>query len=440
MIFSRHAVCTKLKDSNKYLLINFLSRQADIIHEDQAIKLMAGRFGELADVEEYKAKQYIIDELAEETAYKAAYLDFLDDREEDEVQVFFVPWYTCNFNCSYCYQSDYSNEPGELDTKVVDAFFEYLDINFSGRSYYITIFGGEPLLPSKTARESISYIADKAARRDVRIAVVTNGYALKEYLPILTSVEIAEIQLTLDGPQQVHDKRRPLKDGSATFDKIVEGIDLLLEHNIPVNLRMVIDKENIEALPELARFAIDRGWTSSPLFKTQLGRNYELHSCQKDRDRLFERAELYEAVYDLVEEHPHILEFHRPAYSVSKFLFEQGGLPQPLFDSCPGTKTEWAADYTGRLYACTATAGKEGEQLGTFFPQRSLDEKAVREWQDRDVLSIPECANCNARLACGGGCAAVSKNRTNRIAGPDCRPVEKLLSMGVSQYFDKGDV
>jgi hypothetical protein len=35
---------------------------------------------------------------------------------------------------------------------------------------------------------------------------------------------------------------------------------------------MVIDKENIENLPEFAQFAIDKGWTNNPLFKTQIGR------------------------------------------------------------------------------------------------------------------------------------------------------------------------
>ena len=71
----------------------------------------------------------------------------------------------------------------------------------------------------------------------------------------------------------------------------------------------------------------------------------------------------------LIRQHPAILQFHKPAYSVSKFLFENGELPDPLFDSCPGCKTEWAFDYTGRIYSCTATVGKPGEELGTFYPE-----------------------------------------------------------------------
>ena len=51
--------------------------------------------------------------------------------------------------------------------------------------------------------------------------------------------------------------------------------------------------------------------------------------------RLFERAELYEKIYELVKEHPLILEFHKPLFSVSKFLFENGELPRPVIRLMP---------------------------------------------------------------------------------------------------------
>ena len=62
---------------------------------------------------------------------------------------------------------------------------------------------------------------------------------------------------------------------------------------------MVADKENIDNLPELAQFAIDKGWTKSPCFKTQIGRNYELHHCQSAPDKLFSRISLFERIFEL---------------------------------------------------------------------------------------------------------------------------------------------
>jgi uncharacterized protein len=170
------------------------------------------------------------------------------------------------------------------------------------------------------------------------------------------------------------------------------------------------------------------------LFKTQLGRNYELHSCRVGNEKLFSRLDLYEKVYEIVKEFPLFLEFHKPAFSVSRFLYENGELPAPLFDSCPGTKTEWAFDYMGNIYACTAAVGKKGEELGTFYPSVFLNLYAVEKWEDRDVTSIPKCRDCSVQLACGGGCASVAKNKTGDILNPDCRPIKELLGMGISIY------
>ncbi len=123
--------------------------------------------------------------------------------------------------------------------------------------------------------------------------------------------------------------RRQLKGGRETFSSIVRGIDAALAAGLPVNLRVVLDRENIAALPELAQYAADKGWTESPLFKTQLGRNYELHYCQSQQSRLYSRIDLYKDLYNLILENPVILDFHKPAYSVRSFCLRTANFPPP---------------------------------------------------------------------------------------------------------------
>jgi len=206
-----------------------------------------------------------------------------------------------------------------------------------------------------------------------------------------------------------------------------------------VNLRTVLDRENIEGFAALARFAIDRGWTDDPKFKTQIGRNYELHHCQSERGRLYSRLSLYEDLYTLIQRDRELLRFHRPAFSVSRFLFDHGELPAPLFDACPACKTEWAFDYTGRIYPCTANVGKQGDAVGTFYPERRLDASLVEPWEERDVLAIDACRGCSVQLACGGGCGAVSRNQAGTISAPDCRPIKELLSLGCALYAPRDE-
>ena len=432
MRLSGHNILITTRNTRQTYILNLLSGNADHLEPAEAEMIRKGL--PLPDPA-FAEKGYAVDETEEAFRFRNAYLNFLDEREKDEIQIFFIPTYGCNFSCSYCYQSGFANASGTLQEKITDAFFAYIAAHFAGRRKYITLFGGEPLLMSPAHFRAIRYFLQRCDAEKIPLAIVTNGYHLEEYLPQLQSNTIKEIQVTLDGTAAVHDVRRKLKNGNPTFDKIVAGIDKALEAGMPVNLRMVADRENIKWLPELSRFAIQKGWTRNPLFKTQIGRNYELHYCQDVPEKLMSRLELWEQTAQLALQHPEIAEFHKPAFSVSKFLSENGELPAPLFDSCPGCKTEWAFDYTGRIYSCTATAGKTKEALGTFFPAVSLDKNSIQEWENRDTLSIAECRMCNLQLACGGGCASVARNRTGRLNAPDCRPVKELLEMGMEYYF-----
>lgn len=439
MYYSKHNIFSRIVDSDNYFIVNQLTGSADILSPVDAEKLTAIRDNGVVDdlefVTELQEKGYLAEEAQEGKLFRKKYFDHLDTRDEDEIQLFFVPNYSCNFACFYCYQDEYAPSRGQLTTEIIDAFFEYIQREFAGRRKYITVFGGEPLLPSPHQKEIIHYLVHMAYESRLEVCFVTNGYTLVEYIDILKQGLIREIQITMDGTGAVHNARRFLKGGVETFDKIVEGIDACIANNLTVNLRMVIDRENIENLSDLAQFAIDKGWTKTPFFKTQIGRNYELHHCQSSEDKLFTRISLYEKLYGLTKIHPHILEFYKPAYSISKFLSENGTMPDPLFDSCPACKTEWAFDCTGKIYSCTATVGKSDESLGTFYPEVILIQDIIRQWESRDVTTIPECKSCPVQLACGGGCGSVAKNKNGSICSPDCRPVKELLELGFAAYF-----
>ena len=440
MHYSKQNILSKVRDSEKYFIVNLLSGNADMLEPEEAKQLSNIKEGADPDesfTEALLEKGYLTDSLTENRLFKKRYFDFINERDKEEIQLFFILNYSCNFSCTYCYQDEYKNPGSGSGYEIIDAFFNYIQHEFATRRKYITLFGGEPLLNSPGHKEKIAYLLERANRAKLEVCFVTNGYTLEEYIDILKDGRIREIQVTLDGTENIHNKRRFLNGGGKTFQNIVKGIDACLHNNLPVNLRMVIDKENITDLPGFAQFAINQGWTSNPLFKTQIGRNYELHHCQSTPEKLFSRISLFEKIFELTKMHPHIAEFYKPAYSVAKHLSQNGELPDPLFDACPACKTEWAFDYTGRIYSCTATVGKEDEALGTFYPEISMNSEIVDQWESRDVTSIPECKGCEVQLACGGGCGSVAKNKTGSICSPDCRPVKELLELGFAAYLDK---
>jgi uncharacterized protein len=432
MELSKYNIFGKIHNSGRYFIVNVLSGQADILEPQYG--QMVER-GEIPDVQIFIDKGYLVDPLREKMLFEKKHREFHEKRNREEIQLFFVPWYQCNLACTYCHQEQHIHDSHLLDDTVIDAFYHYVDITFADRRKYITIYGGEPFLEGNEQAEKIKKIMEKAWSRNLDVSVMTNGYTVYEHIPLLRGGNIREILVTLDGTEEIHDSRRPLRCGTGTFEKIVRGIDEALTNNLRVTLRVVVDRKNIGNLPELADFSIGKKWVENPLFRTIIGRNYELHRCSSYPQDRFSHIELFAHWYGVIEKSPQFLKFHQPAFGLSKFWSDNGKLPDALFNACPGCKSEWAFDYTGSIYSCAATAVKNGERLGTFYPEVTLDNEKVRLWQERDIMKNKKCSSCNQNLVCGGGCATVAKNKTGTLYGCDCRPVNELMGLGMSTYF-----
>jgi uncharacterized protein len=130
MEFSRHNIISRIADSTDYYIVNLLSGNADILTGDEAERFLNNSLDEPS---EFVNKGYLVDRAEEENRFRSRYLDFIEERESDEVQLFFTPWYSCNFSCSYCFQDEYTNQVRETTTEVIDAFLDYVSIEFAGR-------------------------------------------------------------------------------------------------------------------------------------------------------------------------------------------------------------------------------------------------------------------------------------------------------------------
>jgi hypothetical protein len=93
---------------------------------------------------------------------------------------------------------------------------------------------------------------------------------------------------------------------------------------MPVNLRSVVDMENINDIINLARFLDKKGWLDLPpeLFKTQLGRNYELFECYAKPQHLMTQVELWGKFASLSKEYPVLAKFHRPDFKGIRHLVD----------------------------------------------------------------------------------------------------------------------
>ncbi len=399
----------------------------------------------------------------EEAMIQEKFLEFQEEYERTPIQLIFSTTYACNFSCVYCFQESYKEESKIVTPEVIDAFFRYVERRFGNEPVrpYITLFGGEPLLGARRYRENLIYMLEKAKEHDMAICIVTNGYELSSYIPDFqrTGVKIREIQVTMDGSPEMQDRRRPTASGKPTFERVSAGIDDALRAGYRINLRMIVDRDNLESLAELANHAQQMGWLDYPqsLFETTIGRNYELHTCQPGAN-LYDRTTLWQDFVRLAKKHPVLARFHRPQFHGIRYLKENGTLPMPIFDGCPAGKKEWAFDLNGDIFGCTASVGVKKYRLGNILEEEEGQpaeavpfacasasdadqreglpgpEQQAIDWSRRDVLSIDSCRECAVSLSCGGGCGVLAANHTGKILSPDCRPVKDLVALGVDYY------
>src|SRR5262249_42067090 len=76
---------------------------------------------------------------------------------------------------------------------------------------------------------------------------------------------IKQVQVSIDGPKAVHDRRRIFRGGGSSFDAIVDNVDLLLARGgTLVQIRAHVDPANLHDFEQLLDFFDDRGWIDHP--------------------------------------------------------------------------------------------------------------------------------------------------------------------------------
>jgi uncharacterized protein len=438
MIPSKYNQITRLEDG-RIVFFNLLSGAVDVGDHDDRLAFESGVPRTDTERVEWIERGYFFDSALEEQIYIAErYESFAQDMSTQDVQFMLVPTYACHFNCEYCYQKGIDSAHSLLDEAHLQAFISYIRQyrSLTGRHVTVTIFGGEPLWPGDKHRRLFERIIEELNNENIPMAIVTNGYYLKEYVPLLATADLREVHVSIDGDKDEHDVRRRTKEGKPTFDKIVDGLVAAKEADLPIQVRLIIDRKTLRTLPDLARRFEKLGFLDLPKdrFKTSLGRNYELINDYSLPSDLFELDEMYREYVKLMKIEPILARLHMPSFFGISQLVSNGEMYQPSFDTCPAAKSEWVFDAAGNIHGCTASCGRDDYRLGLYFPAVVMNEVAIKEWTDRNIFTIPKCRSCDVAVVCGGGCGVIAKDREGKVQAPNCKPIKAVMDEGIRYY------
>ncbi|WP_291579998.1 radical SAM/SPASM domain-containing protein [Clostridium sp. UBA6640] len=160
---------------------------------------------------------------------------------------FLVLWLTndCNLRCKYCYAN--GGEKKEYMT------FEMAKkaLSMPKSNFKLQLAGGEPLLNFQLIKDIYNYL--KVNNKSVRLQMQTNGALIdREIAREIKKMNIA-IGISMDGPIEINEK---LRGKSA---EVINGIRMLGQEGVMVNLNAVITNENISYLDKLVDLAFYLG-------------------------------------------------------------------------------------------------------------------------------------------------------------------------------------
>ena len=171
----------------------------------------------------------------------------------------------CNLACKYCYYLEknnlYQNTPRHLmSDEMLEQFTrEYIEAQTMPQVLF-TWHGGEPLMRSIDFYKKALALQKKYAHgKQIDNVIQTNGTLLTDEWCEFFAQNHWLVGISIDGPQEYHDHYRVTPAGKPSWEKVMQGIQLLKKHRVEWNAMAVVNAYNAEHPLEFYHFFRDNG-------------------------------------------------------------------------------------------------------------------------------------------------------------------------------------
>ncbi len=354
----------------------------------------------------------------------------------------------CNLRCKYCFlgNSKENTTTMTIETarmaidKIMDAI-----THSSVKEQKIILYGGEPFIAKKTAFFIGDYVKQKEKdlkasgkmKEDVGVYffIISNGTLIDEEIAKFCRTHDMYISISIDGPEEIHNKTRIYKGGQGTYKEVIRGLKLLQKEGISVTASTTITNENIEHLDEVTEHIRSLGFDRIS-FNILMGENFETEEMKELAKKTAERIVNLYAKYR---------ETDFLVYPVIKQVrpLARGNFHLADCSACTGGQVTISPE--GKIGICQAFINNQ-EQFEYSLKETdsivSLMETApmFNEWKNRSPINMDDCQNCDAIAICGGGCAFNPFYSKGTIWEPDemfCPYAKTVLDRMLEDIFHK---
>ena len=343
----------------------------------------------------------------------------------------------CNLECQYCYYLDRQPSPPDIQSfRMPDDLLETYIIQHiaasPGPAITFSWHGGEPTLLGLDYFRKIAGLQRKHQPRNTHIynGIQTNGILLDdEWCRFLVS-ECFGVGLSLDGPQELHDRYRTTRGKEPTHRQVMRSFERLKKHQISCDILCAVHDQNVLHPVQVYRFFKEIGSQYLgflPIVKKVQGTESDVAPWTVPAD-LF--GEFLCSIFD---------EWTRQDMGrVTVQIFEEAARPAQGLDHslCIFRKTCGeipVVEHTGDLYSCDHFVDAQ-HRLGNIreIPfSELLKSPAQKAFGKAKQTTLPRyCRQCDVLDMCNGGCP---KDRFIRT--PDGDPGLNYLCRGFRHFF-----
>lgn len=331
----------------------------------------------------------------------------------------------CNLRCVYCYESLRKEKMGD---RVAADLVNFVKMQIRGgiKSVSITWYGGEPLMCYSKIDELSKKLIRLTKRHKVfyDASIITNGLLLtRERARRLKKLRVTFAQITLDGPPEVHDARRPTARGGS-FDRIVENIKASADL-LDISIRCNVDRSNVGQTRELV----------DVLTKMKLQEKVNLYFAPVHDSFNVKSAVCKNygkgcrEIYSFKEFAP--IEIELSAYAENNG-FRIDDPPTRRFNSCAAdSMNSFVVEPDGSLYKCWEHVGMKEESIGSLTDGIILNRTALK-WYNYDPFTINMCKKCKILPVCMGWCPVrLLEDQSQR----SCQTMRFNLVSNLQKYY-----
>lgn len=357
---------------------------------------------------------------------------------ENPLNVIFTLTYSCNFKCEYCFQIRQNNNQSNriIDENLINRSqeivnrLEAINNHPKGKSN-IHLYGGEPLRKTPALKRIVEKLIATFSPSN-EIFITTNGYDLNHYTSILEKYSKLNIQVTIDGPKSIQNKRRKALDNGSSFDRILSNLRRIKDLNHNIMIRINVDEENYLFIKDLIyQLQESNVFQANELF------DHIYLAPVTNRESAEVNLKFYKAFIDYYFKY---LFQHKVIVSNMRALdyaikLTQGETISPSKFYCDAIYGKYIIDPNGQIGICEEAVLNNHQIIGNIKPDGELNIKS-NPWGDRLVDNIENCINCEFKYICSGGCPWKALNCTKDFMNSTCDGFKDIFEYSVKKILE----